>query len=720
MNNIYDIRITSIPFYSQEYIIFSGVPLQTHASYLDEGKFFITIKCYTSTLPVSPIKGQHWQVSGNFTKQVMKLNDYDLDEYIFENPMLLRCTLPESGEAFIRFIATEQDFIGIGESKARAIWEALGTDIYQILSHYNETNKNLLKSIITEKSIEALYEGFHKYKNLSQCNFLSQLQIPSDIQQRIIKFHTEDTISQIKENPYILGSFGLDFQQADIIAKNSFNISDNDPRRLNAAVESALQIWVQHGHTYANQKHLTPILFNLLGSSILVEESFAIGAKQYQYIRNPITGTIHPTAQLIMENVVSKRLLKLASSQHTDAEKTEILVKTIVGDLAYKLTDKQYRAVHNCLNNDVCVISGSAGTGKTTVLRAILHTFASLGFKIHAIALSGRASLKLQDSIGYQASTIAAFLHSAPLTSVTATEQHILVIDEASMLDLPTMFRIVNHINPKVRLILIGDPNQLPPIGCGKILSDIIVSTKVVTTTLDIVKRQAGKTGIPEYAELINNGFVPHTLSLGNVFFHETPVENIANVCCDLYATDSCYSRVIAPTRSLCQEINLKIQNEINSEGKRFEFNVKDDRYFLNLRLGDDILFTKNYYDKNVQNGSLGTLKSICNQKDVFGIVELDTKALVEIDYKILDCIELGYCITLHKAQGSQFHRIIIALKPGRLVDRAWLYTAITRAEHEVHIVGSESDLNSIIGKQSSIYMRNTYLAELLKGECDT
>lgn len=714
MINVYDLRITSIHFYSQEHIIFSGVPLLKNSCFFDSIKFIITIKCNPSSLPVIPIKGQNWQVKGSYTKQVVRLNNYDLDEYVFENPELLRCTLPESGEQFIHFIATEKDFIGIGESKARTIWNSFGTEIYRILSNCNEINKNLLKPIITEKSIDALYAGFQKYKNLSQCNFLAQLQVPSDIQQRIIKFHTEETINKIKENPYILVGFGLSFQQVDHIAKEIFNISENDPRRLISAVEAALQKWIQRGHTFATQKQLAPILIGMLQSPILVEESFAVGSKQYQCIRNPITGTMHPTAQLIMENVVSKRLLKLVASQNLPYEMPKTLIKETVDGLPYKLTYQQYLAVCNCLNNDVSVISGGAGTGKTTVLRAILHTYASLDFKIHAIALSGRASLKLQDSIGYQASTIASFLHSAPLTPISSTERHILVIDEASMLDLPTMFRIVNHINPDVRLILVGDPNQLPPIGCGKILSDIIRSNKVVTTTLDIVKRQAHTTGIPEYAQLINNGVVPHTLSSGNVFFHETSIDDISDVCSDLYATDSRYSRVIAPTRTLCQEINLKIQNATNPNGKRFEFKVNGNRYFLDLRLGDDILFTQNHYDKNVQNGSLGILKSISNENDIFGVIELDTKVQVEIDYKILDCIELGYCITLHKAQGSQFSRVIIALKPGRLVDRSWIYTAITRAEHDVHIVGSASDFNSIIEKQSSIYMRNTYLSELL------
>lgn len=709
------LRVTSIHFNSDNIVIFSGVPLPQQIYTHINPKFIITVKCKVLSLPVTPLKGQHWQVTGNFRSQLIEINGFKINEYVFENPELLICTLPESGEQFIHFIATEDDFIGVGDSKARKLWNMFGSDIYRILKEDTEQNKNLLREILTEKSIDSLFDGFKKYKNLIQCNFLSQLQIPSDIQQRLIKFHTEKTISIIKENPYTLVGFGMSFSNVDSIAKRFFCISDNDVKRLNSAVEAALQRWVQRGHTFATKAQLTPILIDLLKSPALVEKAFILGSKQYQYITNPITNDIHPTPQFVMENVVSQRLLKLAANHNTyDGFHS---ISNIDNALPYKLTPKQYQAVQNCLNNYVNAISGGAGTGKTTVIKTILHTYASLGFNIHAIALSGRAALKLQDSTGFKSLTIASFLHSPPLTISSSNENHILVIDEASMLDLPTMFRIINHISSNVRLIFVGDPNQLPPIGCGKILYDIIQSGKVVTTVLDIVKRQAHTTGIAEYAHLINNGLIPPALSSSKVFFHETQMYDIPQVCSYLYAEDITNSRVVAPTKKLTKDINLKIQSLVNPNGKRFEFTLQADRYFLDLRVGDTVLFTKNHYDKNVQNGSLGTLKALTNENELFGIIELDTKHRVEIDRKILDCLELGYCITLHKAQGSQFPRVIIALMPGKLVDRAWLYTAITRAEGEVHIVGSAADLFSIIAKQSASYIRNTYLSELLVGK---
>jgi exodeoxyribonuclease V alpha subunit len=435
-----------------------------------------------------------------------------------------------------------------------------------------------------------------------------------------------------------------------------------------------------------------------------------------------------------MERVVSKRLIELNDRNNRfDNNANEAYLKA-VGELPYELTKKQSGAVLTSLDNSVSCITGGAGTGKTTVLRTTLSAFHSLNYDIHAIALSGRAAMRLNESIGFETSTIARFLKNAPLDdksdeSGESKKLQLLVIDEASMIDIPTMYRLVTHISPSVRILLVGDPNQLPPIGCGKVLSDIAESNVIANTELDIVKRQKGSTGIPEYSKSVNNGLVPDKLSTGNIFFHENTANNIADKCCELYTESDADSRVVAPTKKLVSEINKIIQSTQNSDGKLLEFELYGENRFLNIKLGDAVLFTKNHYDLGVQNGSLGTLTSVTpfetesedsSQKaSYFGKITLDTGEEIGINEDILDCIELGYAITLHKAQGSQFPRIIIALKSGKIVDRAWLYTAITRAETEVHIVGSQKDLRAIIENPSNASKRNSHLVRLLKEKAD-
>ncbi|UPW18887.1 ATP-dependent RecD-like DNA helicase [Agarivorans sp. TSD2052] len=546
---------------------------------------------------------------------------------------------------------------------------------------------------------------------------MSEHQIPTSVQQRLLKHHGEESIEAIEQNPYVLLGFGMSFEQVDILVANcgfKLEITDRDPRRLSAALEAAIRKEIEKGHTYTTHTRVRPCINKLLKDKTLVAQAFKTGHDKVQYILNPDTGTYHPTAQLLMESVVAKRLNGLASQNNLYDQYANNAYCSAVAELPYDLTAKQTEAVTTSLNNALSCITGGAGTGKTTVLKTALRAYHQMGFEIHAVALSGRAAMRLHESIGFITSTIAKLLREEPIEPSAGQPNHLLVIDEASMIDLPTMYRLVNHIHPSVRLILTGDPDQLPPIGCGKVLADIVEAKTVANTMLDIVKRQEGSTGIPEYSKQINQGLMPERLSKGAIYFHEAKKADIAKVCCDLYQQSPDNSRVMAPTKVLVSEINKLTQQAVNPNSDRLEFEMNGDKFFLLLRMGDAILFTQNHYDKGIQNGSLGTLTSVTPKDDSFGVVTLDTGEKVEVTQSVLDCMELGYAITLHKAQGSQFPRIIIALQKGRIVDRAWFYTAITRAESEIHIVGCADDMRQITEAPSHSHNRNSYLKELL------
>ncbi|MDG2392447.1 MAG: AAA family ATPase [Thalassotalea sp.] len=641
-----------------------------------------------------------------------------MQQHTYESPGHIECSLPETGEQLIRFIARESDFKGIGESKARALWELLGKSFHSIARKDTPESRERLRSVLSEDSINALFEGYAKYKNLAYCNWMTEIKIPASIQQRLLKHHGEASIEAIKQNPYVLIGFGMSFEQVDLVVANcdfKLEITNCDSKRLSAALEAAIRKEIEKGHTYTTQASLRPHLTKLLKDKELVTEAFKAGHDKAQYILNPDTGSYHPTAQLLMENVVAKRLKALANQNNLYDEHANSAYCSAVDELPYELTKKQIEAVVTCLDNAVSCITGGAGTGKTTVLRTALRAYHQMGFEIHAVALSGRAAMRLHESIGFITSTIAKLLRGEPIEPSSEQQKHLLVIDEASMIDLPTMYRLVNHIHPSVRIIFTGDPDQLPPIGCGKVLADIVLSKAISNTMLDIVKRQEGSTGIPEYSKLINQGIVPEKLSTGAIHFHETNKTNIAQVCCELYQQSPENSRVMAPTKALVADINKLTQEAVNPNGNRLEFEMHGERFFQNLRLNDAILFTQNHYDKGIQNGSLGTLTSVESSGESYGEVTLDTGDMVEVTQSVLDCMELGYAITLHKAQGSQFPRVIIALQKGKIVDRAWLYTAITRAEAEIHIVGSSDDLMVITETCSNSHKRNSYLADLLK-----
>jgi exodeoxyribonuclease V alpha subunit len=710
-------RVTSIPYCSTGYAVFTGIPLKRNSYKINNGKYYITIKLASNLLPVLPAVGQNWTVKGKRIIEEVEVGDYVMEKHLYESPDSISCSLPETGEQLIRFIAKEKDFKGIGESKARALWELLGDKFHSTLRKGTADSRELLRSVLRDDSIDAIFEGYAKYKNLSAYNWMSKHKIPPQIQQRIIKHHDEKTVDAIKANPYLLLGFGMNFSNIDAVASKLVEVDKfkSNPHRLSAAVEVAIRKEIEKGHTYTTQARLRPSIKNILKQEKLVTEAFKASYEKTQYVQNKETGTYHPTAQFLMESVVAKRLLALAKQNNLYNGHANSAYLSAADELPYELTERQSEAVMVALDNALACITGGAGTGKTTVLRTALKAYHRMGFEIHAVALSGRAAMRLHESIGFKTMTIAALLRQEAIEPSSGQDNHLLVIDESSMIDLPTMYRLIIHLHPSVRIILTGDPDQLPPIGCGKVLADIVESKVIANTVLDIVKRQEGSTGIPEYSKLINAGVVPENLSTGAITFHETPKDEIAQTCTDLFQYSPDNSRIMGATKAMVAEINKLTQNAANMNGQRLEFELHGEKFFRDLRKGDVILFTQNNYDKGIQNGSLGVLSSVESVGETYGSVTLDTGDNIEVTQSVLDCMELGYCITLHKAQGSQFPRIIIALQKGMIVDRAWFYTAITRAESEIHIVGTEQDFIEITKLPSNSHKRNSYLVDLLK-----
>lgn len=719
MNEAY-FRVTSCQYTGSKYAIFTGVPLRPDSYLINSGKYIVSVQCELQALPVKPAIGQHWRVNGKRELKTITSGSYELEQHVYESPDEMECTLPETGEALIRFIASEKDFTGIGESKARALWDAFGKDIHAMLQSDTSEHRLQLRSILSDVSVDALYEGYAKYKNLASANWLTSLGVPMRIQQRIIKYHDEGTIKVIKSNPYALLGFGVPFADIDTIAEQ-MEIGKSSPARLAAAVEGALRNQIKKGHTYSNHRSLKPEVVKLLGGDKeLAAEALTHGYRNGQFILRKETGTYHPTAQIMMESVVAKRLIALSKIKAENDTVFKAMVAA-VSELPYDLTKQQIKAVESSLTNTVSCITGGAGTGKTTVLRTVLRAYESLGYEIHAVALSGRAAMRLHESIGFVTSTVARFLLKDPVIPCLAKSKHLLVIDEASMIDLPTMYQIITHIDPSVSIVFTGDPDQLPPIGCGKVLSDIIESGLIATVKLDIVKRQEGSTGIPEYSATINQGALPESLSIGSITFHETHVDDVVDKCKELYAESPHNTQILGATKALVHTVNKDCQQLINADGARLQFTMDGDELFLDIRERDPILFTKNNYKIGIQNGSLGRLTAAVftpaeeDDAAMFGVVTLDTGEEIQISEDLLDCIELGYAITLHKAQGSQFPRIIVPVEKGIITDRAWIYTAITRAESEIHLVGRANEFAEIVKKTSNANRRLSFLRELLQ-----
>ena len=212
-------RVTSCQHTGSKYTIFTGVPLKADSYKINSGKYIVSIRCENQSLPIQPSVGQQWRVRGKRALETVLAGDYELQQHLYDAPDEMECTLPETGEALIRFIASEREFTGIGEAKARALWDAFGSGLHSILRSDTADHRERLKAVLSDSSITALYNGYGKYRNLAHANWLASFGIPLRVQQRILKYHDERTVDVLKNNPYALLGFGMSFGDIDVIAE---------------------------------------------------------------------------------------------------------------------------------------------------------------------------------------------------------------------------------------------------------------------------------------------------------------------------------------------------------------------------------------------------------------------------------------------------------------------------------------------------------------------
>ena len=708
---------------------FSGVRVSATTQRKASNSEFYNVSVPTDSLVITPGKGQIWSLKGfahvevKQSKRHPSLNDKHIS---LHRPKKCTFILPQHAKSFVDFIA---GFDRIGDKIAERLWSKFQLKTFNVLENKDTEQLETVEGV-TPKKASILVDGYEKFGNLKYATWLTQKKIPVEIQRQVFRLKQTienengvkvevDPTTMIEQNPYSLMSFGLNFTKTDKIARIQFNIPKTDPGRLVAAVSGALQAHARNGHTIASTKDLMGKLSSdrLLGWEEQAKHAINQAYTNKEFIYDLNNDTYQYTPIYLWENVVALRLLKL--KQHRDGELYHAMAKQHCNSIiehenaklatigpTLKLQEKQVVAINQSVGNAVSCIVGGAGTGKTTVLKSVLAVYKKLGYTIKTMALSARAAMRAQEcieSLELIATSIAKFLHESPLEN--PHEKYLVVIDEASMLDLPTMYRIVINTDPRVRFLLVGDSEQLPPIGCGKILTDIIHSDVISYTELDVVQRQDESTGIPAWADFVKRGVVPPKLSIANIHFHNVSFADVSKKCVDLYALAPAASRVIASTNALVAEINQLCQPESSKT-----LNGCSETIYLN----DPILFNENNYDEEIQNGTLGKLIAV----EPVGLVQIEgTEKEVCLTPELLTIISPAYALTAHKAQGSQFPRVIVAMSPGNNIDRSWFYTAITRAEVELHIVCTKQKLFSAITNPNSASLRKTNLVPLLQAK---
>jgi exodeoxyribonuclease V alpha subunit len=715
------IRITRIYQYHPDNVQLGAVFLNPKA-----GAHRVVILTTQDKLNIEPKVGQQWKVlkeqNYSIRQQPISTGGY-VDVWRFMEPTL-KCVMPDNGAGFVTFLSIEKVFVGIDKVKAQLLWDEFRNSIFTMLDsdkntlyeHDNTiTNFEAIKDVLRrDDTVNALYEGFKEYANLKHSSQLVEWEIEAPIQRQLFRFANQDAINFLKQNPYRLFSLGMRFQKVDAIAQKHFEIKTHDVIRLAAIVEQALRLWSDKGNTVADWQDIEPCIRRLLDNDQqLVSKASEIEGDIIGFVKKD--EQYYVSGNYIFEKTIAKRLSKLSKiNRHWFSEIEDAFTSAI--PKGWILEKAQERAVRTALISYVFALTGGAGTGKTTTTRLIVDAYQKLGFTIYPVALSGKAARRLQQSIGIETTTIARLLREKSINEMNS----VLLIDEASMLDAYTMWRLVTLFSDRTRIILIGDPYQLPPINAGFILNDVIKSDVVKHVELDVVRRQAADSTVPDYSNAIRQGIMPPSLTTADITFQKSSNDILQDAVVAHSVYDS--AMIVAPTNATVRSVNIKLQNNVNPNGQVLDLtDMPITKGSYQFREGDPVVITLTCYKNDVQNGTLGVIKKAVATEEYSCTIELEdldengNKRLLEVDWQLFEYIDLAYCLTLHKLQGSQAPNVILLLERGLLLDRSWLYTAVTRAEDKVHIIGKESGFRYGVNKLGAVDTRKTALAEMLK-----
>ena len=623
----------------------------------------------------------------------------------------------------------------IGPKNAGYIVEKFGKKSLDIV--FDETDRLVEVRGIGKKSIEKIKKSVEELRFSKNILFhLSGLGISLSLSKKIYSIFREDTLEIINENPYklIKNVKGIGFLKADEIALKN-NLDKTSPYRIESAIIYILtQKAINFGHVYYPKDKLTeevssligiekdliePIYMNLLLSSdIVVDNSFDEPNIYLDYL-------------YISESYIASKLAKMALNEDFKILfNIEKEVKKSIESQLIRLSEIQIDAIKSCFEENISIITGGPGTGKTTIINTISKIFLENGYNISLCAPTGRAAKRIEETTGIEAKTIHRMLGYIPSSyddighfeynEDNPLDTDLIIIDEMSMVDVVLFEKLLRGIKDNTKLIIVGDVDQLPSVGAGNVLKDLINSNKIKYTKLIDIFRQSENSNIIVNAHKINNGQEPLLNEKNSDFFFlNTDAPSITrNVVVDLisrrlpkaYGYD--YSKDIQiltqSRKGICGvfELNKLLQDILNPKTEASDEILVGNKLF---RVNDKVMQTKNNYNLSfvddegeenfgVYNGDMGHIIFIDESSNKL-TVEMDDKRLIEYSLEDLDNLELAYAITIHKSQGSEFKSVIIPMFDGYklLQTRNLLYTAITRAKENIVLVGDKNVMNNMI-----------------------
>lgn len=609
---------------------------------------------------------------------------------------------------------------GIGEKYAKRIVEKFGPKVFDIIENESKRLEEV-EGVGKKRRIE-IRESWMKQKAIQGIMlFLHQHGISSARALRIYKTYGDEAQAVLKENPYRLAQDirGIGFKTADDIAYR-LGVANDAPERIQAGMLHVLETAAQNGHCCFPEASVMAKTRELLGcAEDLVRAQMGALIEGGQIERHD--GFLYLPHLRVAEQSIATRVKSLAASPAAYPNIDEdVALSWVMKKTGKELADSQQRAVREALRQRVLIITGGPGVGKTTILRSILLILQSKQVKLVLAAPTGRAAKRLSESTGLEAKTLHRLLEfqgdgqwgrhrGKPLVG------DLFVVDEASMIDAPLMAQFLSALPPGAHLLIVGDADQLPSVGPGMVLHDLIASGAVSCVKLTEIFRQAASSRIITSAHAINRGQVPDlkTASRSDFFFLEaSEPEAIREMIVQLahtrlpakYGFDPIADiQVLTPmnrnllgTASLNHALQLALNppNEVKFEIERFN---------STFRIGDKVIQTHNNYDKEVFNGDIGHITAI-DADPVRIHVRFDAQRVVEYEPGELDELQPAYALTIHKSQGSEFPCVIIPMSTQHyvLLERSLIYTAITRAKKLCILVGDERALSLAVSKQES------------------
>ncbi|WP_024606479.1 MULTISPECIES: AAA family ATPase [unclassified Pseudoalteromonas] len=682
--------------------------------------------------------GSLWEVSGKEHLNHFTINDFSLSEYTIDaaNIKFLR----PSGRILSRWISN--NIKGIGSVIANRLVRL------KKLAHLIETqDTEALLNIagMTENRVKDLIESWPSEALFNTINWLEEQNLPLGFGEKLVAIFDEEAIDKVKEHPFLLVAMGASFEQVSQLAlKLGFTLED-EVVVAGIAQYAAINHANKTGSTVISNDELYSAYAKLMKSNVPTNVG-DIACEQGLLVQ--VNGGYQVYGKALMEASVAQFLVDAHQREAGDGcllagwetALSNDLVQAALTDyertLDFNLTDDQRDAIIGAVLSPVCGISGGAGTGKTTILKAVLGVYNRVadGVECYQVALAGRAAQRMAESTQRPAKTIAKFIgeHLGD-NKPDLPEQIILVIDESSMVDLLSMYRLVGMLPYAARVIFVGDTAQLPPVGNGLVFH-ALTDTQIPFFNLTQVKRQSEESGIHKFSTSVRNGLIElpelskNTLREGGDCSIETrpTIERLIALWQESGGIEK--SIVLSPIRKGefgVNNLNVELQASVGNDRQAIYFQDSLTGWIpwitstgSRLLKGDPVLVTANNYDEDadLRNGDLGLIVEVFEQPDDYGavaVIEVNN-ALINVTAELLEKLHLGYAITIHKSQGSQWPNCFVMLpnEAEKMIDQTLLYTASTRPSERLVVMGDESVIEKAVKVGSRALNRATFLRE--------